>query len=119
MQITDQGLLRTQAYVNGQWIDADSGETLPVLNPATGETIAEVAKCGTDETRRAIEAAGTALVTWRQKTAKERAAVLRKWFNLMMDAQEDLAQILTAEQGKPLAESRGEVAYGPSGWYRL
>ena len=112
MQLSDQGLLKTKAYVDGQWIDADSGETLPVLNPATGETIAEIAKCGTAETRRAIEAADAALVSWRQRTAKDRAAVLRKWFNLMMDAQEDLAQILTAEQGKPLAESRGEIAYG-------
>ena len=112
MKISDQSLLKTQAYVDGQWIDADSGETLPVLNPATGETIAEIAKCGTAETRRAIVAAENALVTWRQKTAKERAAVLRKWFTLMMEAQEDLAQIMTAEQGKPLAEARGEIAYG-------
>jgi len=114
MQISDQGLLKTQAYVDGQWIDADSGETLAVLNPATGETIAEIAKCGTAETRRAIEAAEKAQVSWRKKSAKERAGILRKWFNLMMDAQEDLAQILTAEQGKPLAESRGEIAYGAS-----
>ena len=112
MKISDQSLLKTQAYVDGQWIDADSGETLPVLNPATGETIAEIAKCGTAETRRAIVAAESAFVTWRQKTAKERAAVLRKWFTLMMEAQEDLAQIMTAEQGKPLAEARGEIAYG-------
>jgi len=112
MKISDQSLLKTQAYVDGQWIDADSGETLPVLNPATGETIAEIAKCGTAETRRAIVAAESALVKWRQKTAKERAAVLRKWFTLMMEAQEDLAQIMTAEQGKPLAEARGEIAYG-------
>ena len=114
MQISDQGLLKTQAYVDGQWIDADSGETLPVLNPATGEAIAEIAKCGTAETRRAIEAAEKAQVSWRKKSAKERAAILRRWFNLMMEAQEDLAQILTAEQGKPLAESRGEIAYGAS-----
>ncbi len=112
MKISDQSLLKTQAYVDGQWIDADSGETLPVLNPATGETIAEIAKCGTAETRRAIVAAETAFVTWRQKTAKERAAVMRKWFTLMLEAQEDLAQIMTAEQGKPLAEARGEIAYG-------
>lgn len=114
MKISDSGLLKTQAYVDGQWIDADNGATLPVLNPATGETIAEIAKCGTAETRRAIEAAAKALVTWRDKTAKERAAILRKWFTLMMEAQDDLAQILTAEQGKPLAESRGEIAYGAS-----
>jgi succinate-semialdehyde dehydrogenase/glutarate-semialdehyde dehydrogenase len=112
MQISDKGLLKAQAYVGGEWIDADSGETLAVVNPATGETVAEIAKCGTNETRRAIEAAGKALVSWRQRTAKERAAILRKWFKLMMEAQEDLAQILTAEQGKPLAEARGEIAYG-------
>jgi len=112
MQISDQGLLRTQAYVDGQWIDADSGETLAVIDPATGKTIAQIAKCGTAETHRAISAAERALVSWRQKTAKERTAVLRRWFTLMMAAQEDLAQILTAEQGKPLAESMGEIAYG-------
>jgi succinate-semialdehyde dehydrogenase/glutarate-semialdehyde dehydrogenase len=114
MNISDQGLLRTQAYINGEWVDADSGETLPVRNPATGETIAEIAKCGTAETRRAIEAADAALVNWRARPAKERSALLRRWFELMMEAQEDLAQILTAEQGKPLFEARGEVAYGAS-----
>jgi succinate-semialdehyde dehydrogenase/glutarate-semialdehyde dehydrogenase len=114
MQISDQGLLKTQAYIDGQWVGADSGETLPVLNPANGQTIAEIAKCGTAETRRAIEAAERAQVEWRKKTAKERAAVLRRWFSLMMENQEDLARILTAEQGKPLAEARGEVAYGAS-----
>ena len=112
MQISDQGLLKTQAYIDGRWIDADSGETLAVLNPATGEAIAEIAKCGTVETRRAIEAAERAQIIWRDKTAKERAAILRSWFNLMLESQEDLAQILTAEQGKPLAEARGEIAYG-------
>ena len=112
MQIADKALLRTQAFINGEWVDADNGETLPVTNPANGDVIAEVAKCGTAETRRAIEAAEAAQVSWRQATAKERSALLRKWFTLMMEAQEDLAQILTAEQGKPLAESRGEIAYG-------
>jgi succinate-semialdehyde dehydrogenase/glutarate-semialdehyde dehydrogenase len=114
MNISDQGLLRTQAYVDGEWIDADSGETLAVLNPATGETVAKIAKCGTAETRRAIAAADTALAKWQARSAKERSALLRRWFELMMDAQEDLAQILTAEQGKPLLEARGEVAYGAS-----
>ena len=114
MKLSDQALLKTQAYVDGRWIDADSGATFPVLNPATGEPIADVAKCATAETRRAIEAAEKAQVSWRAKSAKERAAILRKWFELMMAAQEDLAQILTAEQGKPLAEARGEVAYGAS-----
>ena len=112
MQISDKALLKTQAYVGGHWIDADSGATHPVTNPATGETIAEIAKCGTAETRRAIEAAELALPGWRKRSANERAAILRRWFDLMMAAQEDLARILTAEQGKPLAEARGEVAYG-------
>ena len=112
IKLSDQALLRTQAYINGQWIDADNGATLAVTNPANGDVIAEVARCGTAETRRGIEAADAALPAWRAKTAKERAAYLRKWFNLMMEAQEDLAIILTAEQGKPLAEARGEIAYG-------
>lgn len=112
MQISDQGLLKTKAYIDGKWCDADSGKTFEVLNPADGKVIVKVAKCGTAETRRAIEAAEAAQVGWRRTTAKERAALLREWFSLMMDAQEDLAQILTAEQGKPLAESRGEIAYG-------
>ncbi|MCH8176693.1 MAG: NAD-dependent succinate-semialdehyde dehydrogenase [Proteobacteria bacterium] len=114
IQISDQALVKTQAYINGQWVDADKGETLAVTNPATGEVIAEVAKCGAAETRRAIEAADTALPAWRQKTATERCAYLRKWFNLMMESQEDLAMIMTLEQGKPLAEARGEIAYGAS-----
>ena len=114
MQISDSALLKTQAYINGTWIDSDDGSTFTVTNPATCEAIAEVASCGADETRRAIEAAEAAMVDWRRQSAKARAAVLRKWFDLMMDAQEDLAQILTAEQGKPLAEARGEIAYGAS-----
>jgi succinate-semialdehyde dehydrogenase/glutarate-semialdehyde dehydrogenase len=114
MQISDEALLRTKAYIDGEWCDADSGETLAVVNPSNGKSIADVAKCGTAETRRAIEAAERAQVKWRQATAKERAAILRKWLELMLDAQEDLAQIMTAEQGKPLAESRGEIVYGAS-----
>ncbi len=112
LKINDQALLKTQAYINGHWVDADSGATLAVTNPATGETIAEVARCSTDETRRAIEAAEAAQLVWKKTTAKERAALLRKWFNLMMEAQSDLAMILTSEQGKPLAEAAGEIAYG-------
>ena len=112
MQLEDNSLLKSQAHINGQWLDADSGETLAVTNPATGGTIAEVAKCGTAETRRMIEAAAVAQKQWAKSTIKERAAVLRRWFDLVMENHEDLAQILTAEQGKPLAEARGEVAYG-------
>jgi len=112
MQIKDKGLLKSDAYINGQWSPADSGETFDVLDPATGKAIAKIAKCGTDETRRAIEAAEVAQVEWRKTTVKERAQLLRRWFTLLMESQEDLAQIMTAEQGKPLAESRGEIAYG-------
>ena len=112
LNISDQGLLKTQAYINGHWCGSDDGSTFDVTNPATGVVIASCASCGTDETRRAIEAAEIAQVAWRNTTGKERAALLRKWFNLMMESQEDLAIILTAEQGKPLAESRGEIAYG-------
>jgi len=112
MNINDASLLRDKAYINGQWVSADNGETFSVCNPANGEVIAEVAKCRTDETRRAIKAAEKAQAVWRNKSAKERASLLRQWFVLMMANQEDLAQILTAEQGKPLAEARGEIAYG-------
>ncbi|MFQ6006967.1 MAG: NAD-dependent succinate-semialdehyde dehydrogenase, partial [Woeseia sp.] len=114
MQIADKALLKTQALIDGEWVDADGGETLAVTNPANGEVIAEVAKCGTAETRRAVEAAEAAQLAWRQTTAKERSGMMRKWFNLMMESREDLAQIMTAEQGKPLAEARGEIAYGAS-----
>ncbi len=112
MQLSDKNLFKTRAYINGEWVDGDGGATFPVIDPATGESIAEVSSCGTAETRRAIEAAQAAMLTWRKRNVKDRAGILRKWFNLMMDAQEDLAQILTAEQGKPLAESRAEIAYG-------
>jgi len=110
--LNDPSLIKSQAYIDGQWVDADSGETLAVTNPATGDVVAQVAKCGTAETRRMIEAAEVAQKAWAKTTAKERASVLRNWFNLMMENQEDLAQLLTAEQGKPLAEARGEIAYG-------
>ena len=112
MQISDKSLLKTRAYINGRWVDSDDGSTFSVSNPANGQIIAEVASCGAAETKRAIEAAEAAMVDWRARSAKERAAILRKWYNLMIEAQEDLAQILTAEQGKPLAEARGEVVYG-------
>ena len=112
MNLSDKGLLKTGAYIDGAWIDADGGKTFAVTNPANGEVIAEVASCGTDETRRAIGVAEQAMISWRRRSAKERAALLRRWYELMMESQEDLAQILTAEQGKPLAEARGEIAYG-------
>lgn len=112
--VTDQGLIKPGAYINGTWVAADGGDTLDVINPATGEVIARVASCGTAETRRAIEAAHAAQIAWRHTPIKERSVILRRWFDLMMENQEDLARILTAEQGKPLAEARGEIAYGAS-----
>ncbi|MBT6586723.1 MAG: aldehyde dehydrogenase family protein, partial [Gammaproteobacteria bacterium] len=111
-QLSDGLLLKAGAYIDGGWVSADDGTTLPVVNPSSGSVIAEVARCGTNETRRAIEAAEVAHKSWSRTTAKERAAILRRWFDLMMENQEDLAKILTAEQGKPLAEARGEIAYG-------
>ena len=111
-QLKDEKLFRQQCYIDGQWVDADDKATLAVHNPADGQQIGTVPKMGAAETRRAIEAANAALPAWRAKTAKERSAILRKWFELIMAAQEDLAVIMTVEQGKPLAESKGEVAYG-------
>lgn len=111
-RLKDRALLRTQAFIDGAWVDADSGATVPIQNPATGETIALVARCGTAETRRAILAAERAQIGWRKLTAKARSDLLRRWFDLMMAHQDDLAEILTAEMGKPLAEARGEIAYG-------
>jgi len=114
VSITDKRLLKTGAYINGRWTASDDESTRDVTNPATGEVIARVANCGTAETRRAIEAAQAAQKDWSQTPIKTRSAILRKWFDLMMENQEDLAQILTAEQGKPLTEARGEIAYGAS-----
>ena len=112
LNLNNPDLLRKQSYINGQWVDADSGNTLDVTNPATGETIATIANCGADETRRAIEAADEAWAGWRNLTVKERAKILRDWYNLIVDSADDLAKILTAEQGKPLAEARTEIIYG-------
>lgn len=114
MQLNDSRLLRQQCYINGAWVDADNGATLEVTNPATGEVLGSVPKMGTAETRRAIEAANVAYPAWRALTAKERSNRLRRWFELMMENQEDLAVLMTCEQGKPLAESRGEIAYAAS-----
>ncbi len=109
-----RNLLREQAYIAGAWCDALAGQTIAVNNPANGDIIAHVPKMGAEETRNAIEAAAKALSTWRAKTGKSRAAILRRWFELMMEEQEALAQLLSLEQGKPLAEARGEIAYGAS-----
>ena len=114
LQLKDAMLLRSQGFIDGQWVSADAGGTFSVTNPATGATIAEVTNMGATETRRAIDAAARALPGWRTKTAKERAAVLRRWFDLVIAHTEDLALLMTSEQGKPLAEARGEVAYGAS-----
>ena len=114
MQLKDVGLLRRQGWIDGQWIEADSGEVFAVTDPASGETLCEVADLGAAETRRAIDAAARALPAWRARTAKDRGAVLRRWFDLIVAHTEDLALLMTSEQGKPLAESRGEVAYGAS-----
>ncbi|MCP4329133.1 MAG: NADP-dependent succinate-semialdehyde dehydrogenase [Alphaproteobacteria bacterium] len=114
MELSDQSLFRQQCYIDGQWTDADGGETIDVNNPADDSTLGTIPKMGVDETRRAVDAANAAWPAWRKLTGKERAAILRRWFNLLMENQEDLAQLMTAEQGKPIAEARGEIAYGAS-----
>jgi succinate-semialdehyde dehydrogenase/glutarate-semialdehyde dehydrogenase len=114
MHVNDTALFRQQAYIDGHWIGADSGRTIEVTDPATGAVLGTVPNMGTAETRRAVEAANAALPAWAGRTAKERARILRDWFDLMMANQEDLARILTAEQGKPLAEARTEIAYAAS-----
>ena len=114
INIKDQSLFRQQCYIDGQWVDADSGETLEVNNPSSGSAIGTVPKMGAAETERAVDAAELAFQSWRRRTAKDRAAVLRKLADLMMENQEDLAALMTIEQGKPLAESRGEVVYAAS-----
>ena len=114
LQLKDPTLLRQQSYLDGKWVDADNRATLDVVNPARREKIGTVPKMGAAETRRAIEAASAALPAWAKKTAKERAVILRRWFDLMLTHQDDLATIMTAEQGKPLAESRGVIAYAAS-----
>lgn len=107
-------LFRQQCYIDGAWLDAESGKSIEVINPATGEVLGTVPNMGAAETRRAIEAANRALPAWRAKTAKERSSILRRWFDLMMANQDDLGRLLTLEQGKPLAEAKGEIAYGAS-----
>jgi len=112
--LKDPRLLKTQAYINGQWVDADDGATFSVTNPANQEVIAEVASVGGAETRRAIEAAELAQKDWAAKSAMDRSAVLSRWNDLILENLEDLAIIMTLEQGKVLAESRGEIAYAAS-----
>ncbi|MEH6546321.1 MAG: NAD-dependent succinate-semialdehyde dehydrogenase [Sneathiella sp.] len=114
LNLNDPDLLRMQGLIGGVWCDADSGETLEVKNPATGEVVGTTPLMGAAETRRAIEAASAAMPAWAGKTAKERANILRKWHDLMLENTEDLARIMTIEMGKPLAEARGEVAYAAS-----
>ena len=112
--LQDPDLFRRQAYIGGRWCDADNGATLEVNNPATGEILGTVPMMGAAETRRAIDAAKNAWVDWRRKPAKDRSALLRRWYDLMLANIEDLGKLMTAEQGKPLAEAKGEVAYAAS-----
>ncbi|MDK8874073.1 NAD-dependent succinate-semialdehyde dehydrogenase [Paracoccus sp. SSJ] len=114
MLLKDPSLLQTRAYVAGEWVDADDGKTFPVVNPARGDVIAEVADLSRAEVARAIAAAAEAMKGWAARTAKERAQIMRKWFDLMMENRDDLGRILTAEMGKPLPEAKGEIAYGAS-----
>jgi succinate-semialdehyde dehydrogenase / glutarate-semialdehyde dehydrogenase len=113
-QLKDASLLRFDAYIDGEWQQADNAATFDVLDPSNGESLGRVPMMGASETRRAIDAANAAWPAWRSKTAKERAAIMRRWYELMMANADDLARILTAEQGKPLAEAKGEIGYAAS-----
>ncbi|GLK90418.1 NADP-dependent succinate-semialdehyde dehydrogenase [Pseudomonas turukhanskensis] len=119
MKLNNPELFREQAYIDGQWLAADSGATITVTNPSTSAVVGHVPRMGGSETRRAIEAAERALPAWKALSAKERASKLRRWFDLMIEHQDDLAQIMTLEQGKPLAEARGEIVFAASyiEWY--
>jgi succinate-semialdehyde dehydrogenase/glutarate-semialdehyde dehydrogenase len=114
IHLNDKSLFQTRSYLDGQWVSADDGAVFAVDNPANGQIIAQVSNLGAAETARAIEAARTALKGWRASTAKTRAKILRKWFDLVLENAEDLAKLMTLEQGKPLIESRGEIVYGAS-----
>ncbi|MGD9944748.1 MAG: aldehyde dehydrogenase family protein, partial [Burkholderiaceae bacterium] len=114
LQLKEKALLKRQGYIDGRWVDGDGGARFAVNDPATGELVAEVADMGAAETRRAIDAAARALPAWRAKPAKDRATILRKWYELILAHADDLALLMTTEQGKPLAEARGEVTYGAS-----
>ncbi len=114
MKLKDSSLLRQQCYIDGRWVDADSKRTLDVANPASGEKLGTIPNAGTAEARRAIEAAARAFPAWAARTAKDRGNILRRWSDLMLANQEDLATLMTAEQGKPFTESKGEIAYAAS-----
>jgi succinate-semialdehyde dehydrogenase / glutarate-semialdehyde dehydrogenase len=114
MKLKDSRLLRERCFVDGGWVGADEGGTLEVTNPATGQVLGSIPNMGAGETRRAIAAAGVALPAWKTRTAKERAVIMRRWFELMIENQDDLATLMTAEQGKPLAESKNEIVYAAS-----
>jgi succinate-semialdehyde dehydrogenase/glutarate-semialdehyde dehydrogenase len=114
IKLKDSSLWKEQGLVNGQWVPADSGQTTEIRNPANGDVLGKVPNMAAAETRRAIEAAHAAMPAWAKKTAGERAKIMRRWFDLMIANVDDLAVIMTAEQGKPLAESKGEIAYAAS-----
>ncbi|MDH3231647.1 MAG: NADP-dependent succinate-semialdehyde dehydrogenase [Alphaproteobacteria bacterium] len=114
MKLKDQSLFRQQCYIDGAWVDADDGSTIEVNDPATGDVLGTIPKMGANETRRAIEAANAAWPAWRARTAKERANIIRRWFDLMLENQDDLGLLMTSEQGKPLPEAKGEIAYAAS-----
>jgi len=114
LKLKDNSIFRKQCLIDGDWANADSGETIAVRNPATGQTLGSVPKMGAAETRRAIDAANAALPGWRAKTAGERAKLLRRWYELLLENQDDLGLLMTSEQGKPLAEAKGEIAYAAS-----
>ncbi|MDP7488171.1 MAG: aldehyde dehydrogenase family protein, partial [Alphaproteobacteria bacterium] len=115
MQLNNPSLFRSQCYINGEWVDADSGSTFEVSNPANAEVLGTVPMMGANETRRAIEAADAAWPAWRALTGKNRAQILRRWYDLMHENLDDLGMIMTLEQGKPLAEAKGEIHY--ASWF--
>lgn len=114
MQLSNKSLLQSQSFINNKWVDADGGKTFAVTNPATQEKIIDVQGCGATETEQAIEAASKAFISWSRKTAKERSTILKKWYDLITANANDLALLMTTEQGKPLAEAKAEITYGAS-----
>ena len=114
MDIANKKLFKQQCFIDGEWINSEKNETINVNNPATNEIIGNVPNCGKQETTKAILAAEKSWKEWKSKTSKERSIILKKWYRLIEDNHEDLAKIMTIEQGKPMAESRGEITYGAS-----